>query len=27
LFVFKTNFGERLKNAVFIEGFDGFCHV
>lgn len=27
LFVFKTNFGERLKNAVFVESFDGFCHV
>lgn len=26
LFVFKSNLGERLKNAVFIEGFDGFCH-
>lgn len=23
---FKPNFGERLKNAVFIEGFDRFCH-
>lgn len=26
LFVIKSNLGERLKNAVFIEGFDGFCH-
>jgi len=27
LFVFKTDFGERFKNPVFIEGFDGFRHV
>lgn len=26
LSVSKSNFGERLKNPVFIEGFDGFCH-
>jgi len=26
LSVSKSNFGERLENAVFIEGFDGFCH-
>ena len=26
LSVFKSHFGERLKHAVFIEGFDAFCH-
>jgi hypothetical protein len=24
--VLKTNFAERLKNSVFVESFDGFCH-
>jgi hypothetical protein len=26
LSVFKSHFGERLKHAVFVEGFDAFCH-
>jgi len=26
LSVFKSDFGERLKNSVFVEGFDAFCH-
>lgn len=26
LSVFKLHFGERLKNSVFVEGFDAFCH-
>lgn len=24
--VLKTNFGERLKNSVFVESFDGLYH-
>lgn len=26
LSVFKSHFGERLKHAVFVEGFDAFSH-
>ena len=26
LSISKSNFGERLKNPVFVEGFDGVCH-
>ena len=27
LSIFKSNFGERLKNPVFVESFDGVRHV
>src|SRR5882724_113440 len=26
LSVFESHFGEGLKHAVFVEGFDAFCH-
>jgi hypothetical protein len=26
LFIFKSHFGERFKNSVFVKSFDGFCH-
>jgi len=26
LSIFEPDLGERLKNPVFVEGFDGFCH-
>lgn len=27
LSIFKSNFGERFKNPVFVESFDGFYHA
>jgi hypothetical protein len=26
LFVLKSNFAERFKDAVLVKSFDGFCH-
>lgn len=26
LSIFKSHFGERFKNAIFIKSFDAFCH-
>jgi hypothetical protein len=27
LSIFEPHFGERLKNPIFVEGIDAFCHV
>ncbi|MBM2806324.1 MAG: hypothetical protein HW419_4217 [Deltaproteobacteria bacterium] len=27
LSIFKPHFGERLKNPIFVESIDAFCHV
>jgi len=27
LSIFEPHFGERLKDPIFIEGIDAFCHV